>query len=95
LGKEERYFIIVLHVVIVDVEFAGEVEACVTEEVDVALHTEYADTHLTGLSDSIVQQLQTIALALIVGMDADRAKGPSWESLFYYWTISIKDNLCF
>ena len=73
-GEEERYFFVSRHIMVMDVELACEVKACMFVEVDVALHTENTDAHLVGFSDCVVQQFQTIALTLVVGVNTDGAE---------------------
>ena len=54
LGEEERHLFILRHVMVMDAKLAGEIEACVAVEVDVAFHLEQADTHFTHLLQRIV-----------------------------------------
>ena len=61
---------------IVNLKFAGQVEACMFVELDIALHLKQADSHLPGLLQGMVQQLQAISFALIVRVDADGAECP-------------------
>ena len=64
---------------IVYAQGAGHYKAGVAVEVDVAFHAEYAYAQLTGAVDGVVQQLQAIALPLVVGVYADGAEGPGGE----------------
>ena len=48
-------------------------------EVDVALHAQQAEAHRLGFPKGMVQQLQPVALALVVGMYADGPESPRGE----------------
>ena len=61
---------------VVDIEFACQVETGVFVKVDVALHTEETDAHFTRFVKSICQQLQPIAFALVLRMNAYGAESP-------------------
>ena len=75
---------------IVNLQFAGEVETCVLIKLDISFHLQKTYPHLLGFLYRILQQPQAIALALVVGMDADGAESPRRE----YRSI-VKHNLCF
>ena len=61
---------------VMDTQFAGQIESRMAIENDIAFHTQEANAHFTGLIYGVIQQFKAIALALIVGMDADGAECP-------------------
>ena len=76
LGQEERDFLLLGKVVIMDMECAGQDKAGVLVKVDVPFHAKEADAHFAGLLQRIAEQLQPIALPFIVRVHADGAEGP-------------------
>ena len=62
--------------VIMDAHLTGEAETCVLVKLDVSLHAEEADTQLSCFLQRILEQLQSIALTFVVGVDADGAECP-------------------
>lgn len=49
-------------------------------EVYVAFHAQYAYAHCLGLLQGILQQLQSVATALVLWMNTDGAKGPCGQN---------------
>ena len=75
---------------IVNLQFAGEVEACVLVELDVSFHLQKTNTHILGFLYRILQQFQAVALALVVGMNTDGTESPRRVG-----RSIVKHNLCF
>ena len=61
---------------VMDAEPACQRETDVLVKVDVALHAEEAHPFFPGPLQRILQETESVALPLIVGMDADRTEGP-------------------
>ena len=90
LSEEVRNLGIARLCMIVNIYLAGKVEACVTVELDISFHLQKTYAHLLGLFYRILQQFQTIALTLVVGMNADGTESPRREH-----RSIVKRNLCF
>ena len=62
--------------VVVDAQAAGQAEACVLVEFEVAFHAQEADACFARLVQGVSQQFESVALALVIRVDADRTEGP-------------------
>ena len=75
MGEEIGDFGVEWLVVVMDAEAAGEGEARVLIEVDIALHADGANAHLAGTLQGVLQQSQPVALALVGRGDGDGTEG--------------------